>query len=393
MSIAPSGRLVALVLVVLLSGCDAGAPDNPVNDGSDTVQTPASPSESDQLAVLPTGSFADISEDPVSEEMAAAFQAALADMADGGGMAATVLSPTGTWSGAVGKADSRRDVGIDDQFAIGSVTKPLVAAQLMQLVEAGGLRLDDPANRYLPAGLDFDTNDATIRQLMGMRSGIPDYWPEIEGRLTTDRQRVWTTADMLALVPAERTPAGTTFDYSNTNYLLLQHVIEQVTGRAVVKVMREGGVLDIDGIERLVYQPDERPTAPMALPDAMSPAEWKKGRGYLPSIASATLGPTTGSIATDSLSLAHWWQAFCAGEIVSQDSLNEMTDFEGGYGLGLYQPYAGAVGHTGMDIGYVAWAGCLPDDGTVIVVLTNQVFEDIGLMAGPLVLAADTASQ
>ena len=77
-------------------------------------------------------------------------------------------------------------------------------------------------------------------------------------------------------------------------YLLLQHVIEQFTGRTVVKVMRDGGVLNIDGIERLVYQPDERPTAPMALPDAMSPAEWKKGRGYLPSIAKRDAGPDHG---------------------------------------------------------------------------------------------------
>ena len=209
------------------------------------------------------------------------------DRLGGAGIAATVLSPDGAWSGAVGKADSRRVVGIDDQFAIGSVTKSLQAAQVMQLVEAGRLRLDDPADRYLPADLDFDTNDATIRQLMGHRSGIPDYWEEVVASLATDRRRVWTPDDMLALVPAERTPAGTTHEYADTNYLLLQLVIEQVTGRTVVEVMRDGGVLDIDGIERLVYQPDERPTAPMALPNAMSPAEWKKGGGYLPSIAGA----------------------------------------------------------------------------------------------------------
>ncbi|MEX0650739.1 MAG: hypothetical protein WD186_01780, partial [Actinomycetota bacterium] len=59
-----------------------------------------------------------------------------------------------------------------------------------------------------------------------------------------------------------------------------------------------------------------------------------------------------------------------------------------GYGLGLYNPgdpYAEVVGHTGEDDGYVSWAGCLPEDGSVVVVLTNHVFEDIGSMAGPLV--------
>lgn len=51
-------------------------------------------------------------------------------------------------------------------------------------------------------------------------------------------------------------------------------------------------------------------------------------------------------------------------------------------------PYAQAVGHTGEHIGYVAWAGCLPEDGSVLVVLSNRVVEDMGGMARPLVIAA-----
>ena len=48
-------------------------------------------------------------------------------------------------------------------------------------------------------------------------------------------------------------------------------------------------------------------------------------------------------------------------------------------------PYARAVGHTGGHVGYVAWAGCLPEDGAVVVVLSNRVVENIGAMARPLV--------
>ena len=44
-------------------------------------------------------------------------------------------------------------------------------------------------------------------------------------------------------------------------------------------------------------------------------------------------------------------------------------------------------------MGYVAWAGCRPDDRTVIVMLSNQIVDDIGGMAGPLVLAEGMASQ
>ena len=60
---------------------------------------------------------------------------------------------------------------------------------------------------------------------------------------------------------------------------------------------------------------------------------------------------------------------------MSQASLTEMTTFEDGYGLGLYDvadPFGRSVGHSGEHIGYRAWAGCLPEDGTVVVVLTNE---------------------
>ena len=239
-------------------------------------------------------------------------------------MAATVMSPDGTWSGAVGKADRVRDVRVDDQFAIGSVTKSLVAAQVMQMVEAGEFALDDPVTDHLPPDLDFDTNGATIRQLLGHLSGIPDYYPAVETTLSTDPLRVWKTADLLDLVPAARAPAGESFEYSDTNYLLLGLAVEQVRGRPMAEVLRDG-VLDIEGVERLIYPPDEVPTEPMAMPDGKSSTQFKKHGGYLPSIAGSTSDGPGGAMASDAPSLARWWRAFCAGEIVSQDSLTEMA--------------------------------------------------------------------
>lgn len=380
-------RLLALSLVALLTACTSSTSADPVGTTSAPARSKPTAAES-----FPVSAFAEISAELVSEGRAEEFDAALAVMSerfDGLAMSATVLSPDGTWSGAVGRADDRRAVGIDDQFAIGSVTKSLQAAQVMQLVEAGRLRLDDPVERHLPVDLDFDPNGATVGQLMGMRSGLPDYWPVVEVMASTDRQRVWTAADVLAMVPSRRTEAGTTHEYADTNYLLLQQVIEQVTGSTVVKAMRDGGVLDLGGIERLVYQPDERPTAPMAMPNAMSPAEWREGRGFLPSIASAT---AYNQFASSSLSLAHWWQALCSGELISQESLTTMATFVDGYGLGLTDataPYAASFGHPGSDIGFIAWAGCLPDSGSVVAVLSNTGVEDITMMQ-PLVSAAES---
>jgi hypothetical protein len=65
-----------------------------------------------------------------------------------------------------------------------------------------------------------------------------------------------------------------------------------------------------------------------------------------------------------------------------------------GYGLGLFNvadPYAVAVGHAGWNFGYVSWAGCLPEEGAVVVVLSDVEFDDIGGMAEPLVDALSAA--
>ena len=93
-------------------------------------------------------------------------------------------------------------------------------------------------------------------------------------------------------------------------------------------------------------------------------------------------------MASDAPSLARWWRAFCAGEIVSQASLTEMTTMRDGYGLGLYEPDPpGTVGHGGEHVGYTSLAGCLPNDGIVLVVVANGNAVDLSAVAGPLVEA------
>ena len=114
-------------------------------------------------------------------------------MAGEAGIAATVMTAEGAWSGTAGTADGEDDLQADSQFGIASGTKSVIAAQVMQLVETGEVSLDAPATDYLPADFAFDTNGATIRQLLSMRSGIPDSGPAdaMEERMAADRSRVW----------------------------------------------------------------------------------------------------------------------------------------------------------------------------------------------------------
>jgi D-alanyl-D-alanine carboxypeptidase len=384
------GASLTLSLGALLTGCGADGAAEP----GPTTRPPVSQSPSGQPSDLPIEAFADIRDNPVSDEFAAELQAALSemsDLADGTGMSATVLTPDGTWSGTVGKADGERDLRVDDQFAIASGTKSVVAAQVMQMVEAGQLDLDDPVADHLPPGLDFDTNDATIRHLLSHRSGIPDHEPKLLEEAATDLTRRWTAAELLTLVPAGRSAVDRVSEYSNTNYVLLELVIEHVTGRPLSAVLRDG-VLDIDGTERLVYQPDEVPTEPMAMPLGGTTAALEKGGGYLPSLAHASGGGGAWGIASDSPSLAHWWRALCSGEIVSQDSLSQMTPKQDDYGLGIsrFPGRAYALGHPGVEVGYISWSACLPEDGMVIVVLANGEVNDLFGLSRPLIVAAES---
>lgn len=261
------GGVIVLALTLALTGCGSGAgpsttattassrPASTKATAQEEVPSAASAEASAQPATFPTEAFAAINEDPVTDELATKFQAALAlhDVTGGGGMSATVMTAEGTWSGTTGTADGVRDLQVDDQFAIASITKSVVAAQVMLMVEAGELALDDQAVDHLPADLEFDANGATIRQLLGHRSGLPDYY-EVGplASINTDVQRVWTSAELLPLVPTRRNPPGDSFAYAETNYLLLKLVIEHLRERPLAEIVRDGA-LGIEGLDRLVY--------------------------------------------------------------------------------------------------------------------------------------------
>jgi D-alanyl-D-alanine carboxypeptidase len=392
------------VLAVALAGCAPTTPSGSETTASVEPSAPpvASASPSDAAEGFPTAVFAGLGEEPVSDDLEAELQEVLDTSANGHGITATVMTPEGTWSGATGLAAGDRPMVPNDQMSIASITKTLVAAQVLQLVEAGELALDDLAADRLPPDLEFDTNGARIVDLLSMRSGIPEYFAdedELREALTTDPLHKWTLDEKLATVAPDRGPVGQNWEYIGTNYLLLGLIIEQVTGRSVAEVLRSG-VLSGDGYERLIYQPDVRPTDPMAMPLGAAADTFDENGGYLPSLANATMFTSEGAMASDAPSLARWFRALCAGQVVSPASLDEMTDFDGRpeYGLGIwdrrgeYGSDSGALGHTGLAReGYRTAALCFQNPGIVVVVLANAEEQvDVDTVAGDLWRAAST---
>jgi D-alanyl-D-alanine carboxypeptidase len=338
--------------------------------------------------------FAGIKETALSDALVIALDTALRETAGTVGATATLMTPAGSWSGATGTADGVRLMVPGDQMAIGSITKTVVAAQVMQMVEEGDLQLDGLAAEHLPSTLNFDTNGATIRDLLAMRSGIPDYVDALWVSLSTDKLHAWTPDEVLELVGTYRSAVGERYAYSSSDYVLLGLILEQTGGRGLASLLRDG-VLSGDGFERLVYQPEESPTEPMAMPSGRTADAFDEGGGFLPSLAAVTAAGPAGGMASDSATLARWWSRFCGGQVVSDSSLSEMINFEDGdgYGMGLFDRAevhaTAAVGNGGIQVGFTAYAVCLLDHGFVVVVLsTGPEFDTTIEIADALITAA-----
>jgi D-alanyl-D-alanine carboxypeptidase len=130
---------------------------------------------------------------------------------------------------------------VTDHYRIGSNTKPMTATIVLQLVQEGKLALEDPISKYRP---DVPNGqNITIAQLLDMRSGLPSYTedPAFLRTIDEDRQRVWDPEKLLALAytkPPLFAP-GTSWHYSNTNYILLGLVMEKLTGKTVSQPFQE----------------------------------------------------------------------------------------------------------------------------------------------------------
>ncbi|HVW94417.1 MAG TPA: serine hydrolase domain-containing protein [Mucilaginibacter sp.] len=134
------------------------------------------------------------------------------------------------FSDAKGVADVAFQVPVSDStiFSINSTAKIFAGVGLMQLVEAGKVRLDDPIGRHIDS-LPQSWRNITLRQLMGHVSGLPDVEDERTDGLVGGpvESNAWQTVQGLPLLAKP----GETFYYNATNYLLVQKVLERYSGQ------------------------------------------------------------------------------------------------------------------------------------------------------------------
>ena len=137
-----------------------------------------------------------------------------------------------------GKADQTgRAVTPQTPFVVASVSKPMTALAVMQLVEAGKVELDAPVQRYLPAFRVADpaaSAKITVRHLFQHTSGIPNTACDTRGDAETLEQYV---AELQTVKLAA--PVGTRHIYCSGNYNVLGRIVEVVSGQSFGDYMRQ----------------------------------------------------------------------------------------------------------------------------------------------------------
>jgi len=297
------------------------------------------------------------------------------------GASAAVIIPDGRMHTIVaGVSHDSVAIHPDMLFAIGSITKNVVAALVLQLAEEGILTLDDPISRWLPKYLHVD-GTITIRQLLNHSSGLYMFWDnqKLWDDLKLYRDSVFSPETVLSYIRDPYFRPGEDFRYSNTNYLLLAMICTRVTNSTLSAELR-----------RRFWEPLLIKDAWLSLEERIPENRahvWGdnfendgsvRDLTFLPRTSHESITYGSSGLFMTAEGLARWSSALFGGRVLAAASLDQMLKFgKGGYGLGVgyfRSVLAGgvqAVGHMGGNIGTTASMVYSREYGVSLVLMIN----------------------
>jgi D-alanyl-D-alanine carboxypeptidase len=329
----------------------------------------------------------------------------VSDMAVTGAVVLVRSPEHGSWTTTIGTRTwhGTEPVMLADHVRVGSNTKTWTGTVILQLVDEGRIGLDDPVSMYRP---DVPNGEnITIAQLLDMSSGLANYSTNLELNEQQDinPSRAWTPEELLAMGLAEPPafPPGEDFLYSNTNYVLLGLIIEQLTGVPVAQAFQER-IFDRLGLTESSFPALADASIPEPHPqtytfgtnvetidsNVLSPEVQEAARaGTLEPMDVTDLNPswawTAGAGISTAGDLADYVEALVGGGLLSpelqQERIASVQPFDPadpaspGYGLAL-AGFGPLYGHTGelpgtnsfmgydpvKDITVVTWASTAP---------------------------------
>jgi CubicO group peptidase (beta-lactamase class C family) len=311
---------------------------------------------------------------------------------------------------AVGYTDIAAKTAATPQavFRIASMTKSFVALAVLRLRDEGRLRLDDPAEKYLPelkkhspllTGAAADAPPFTIRHLLSHSAGLPEDnpWGDRQmGRPDTDLQALLSRGLSVANAP------GVAYEYSNLAYALLGRLVTTVASQPfqayiTAHILRPLGMTSTYWDYRQVpparlahgyrWQDEKWLNEPL-LPNGESYAalgglltsveDFAKYMAFQASAWPARSGPDTGPVRRSSVREAQQPWTFvglnAAYRYASGRACAMVNSY--GYGLRVAQDCAGRryVGHTGGLPGFGSQWWLMPEYGVGVVAFANQTY-------------------
>lgn len=116
-------------------------------------------------------------------------------------------------------------------FPVASVSKTITATAILQLAQAGKLKVTDPVVKHLP---DFPYPAITIRHLLSHTSGLPPYNAYFDSTKNANPGKIFTNADFMNGLVKNTKPLlyqpGERGNYDNINFIVLAMIIEKHSG-------------------------------------------------------------------------------------------------------------------------------------------------------------------
>ncbi|SOC25040.1 CubicO group peptidase (beta-lactamase class C family) [Ureibacillus xyleni] len=252
-------------------------------------------------------------------------------------------------------------------YQIASLSKTFTAIAILQLVEKKLLSIDEPIDTFFPEYPNAE--QITVGHLLSHSSGIPDY---LNPEFNFDYSKEWKPEDIINVTKDAKlqfTP-GESFQYSNTGYVMLGMIIENVSGLPYAEY-----------IEEHIFKPSGMENSTFSLEDGNLAAI-----GHVEGVEGPTMNNTAAFAAGDIIStvedLARFDQAIRNHVIISAESddlmgTTQVKKFPYQYGYGWYtQNVMGhdAVGHSGgYPSGFRHYIARLLDEGITVIVLSNEM--------------------
>ena len=276
-------------------------------------------------------------------------------------------------------------MGATTAYRIGSQTKTYVSTAVLQLVARHRIRLDAPAQRYLPSLLARAPR-VTVRELLNHTSGLFEFnedprvlAPYLAGHLG----HVWTPRRLVGIALSNQPVSrpGAEYHYSNTNYVVLGLMVQAVTHRSLGDVLR-GGVFAQAGLDSTTFTPSRTLPAPAAHGYYVAEGD---ATGDFTDLTSLYPYPwASGAGVSTAPDVARFYRQLLARQLLPRHLMAAMmttndSSAEDGpgtaYGLGLqsFHTRCGtAWGHGGNFPGYLTYVYSSPHGSRQVVLLLNE---------------------